>query len=260
MNIRKSVLSGYWFPKNKSELDSSLEVFMKNNKNNFINKKIKAMIVPHAGYKYCGDILGSAYNQLNFSYENVFIFGTAHRNSYEGVSIPDFSHYQIPFGNIKINSISNELLKEKYFKSLNDAHISEHSIEIQLPFLKKIYDDNDFNLSITPLLFGRVNPNEIAECLVNYINENSLIIVSADLSHFLNDEKARNIDRETINKIISLKTINRENATCNPYGINTIIEVAKIKNWETDLLKYSNSSEVTNDYSRVVGYSSIIFY
>ncbi|MFW6024810.1 MAG: AmmeMemoRadiSam system protein B [Candidatus Woesearchaeota archaeon] len=260
MNIRKSTLAGYWYPSDKKSLKRKIKSFLDEDMVKS-DRELKALIVPHAGYKYSGAVAGVGYSYLKKCYKKVFIFGTSHNKSYSGMSIPSFSHYRTPLGDVPLNEESKVMQNNhELIKSLNEAHISEHSIEIQLPFLTYIFNKFDCDFSIIPLLFGLVNPEISSKIINNYILNDSLIIVSADLSHFLSNSDATKKDKSTINSILNLKEVIKENSTCNPYGVNTVINIAKKNGWEPKLLEYKNSSDFTNDYSRVVGYASIGFF
>ncbi len=258
-NVRKSVLAGYWYPKEEKDLKNLIDSFLIDSMND--KRDLKALVVPHAGYKYSGSVAGEGFSRINKCYNKVFVLGSSHKKAFDGLSVPDYSYYETPLGKIALDDLCYQIKEEnKIVKTINQAHLSEHSIEIQLPFIIRLFERNNCDSKIVPLLFGRVNTDISSKIIQNYLDDNSLLIVSADLSHFLTDDEARKIDNKTIESILSLNEINRENSTCNPYGINTLIKIANNLNWKPELIKYQNSSKITNDESRVVGYTSIAFY
>jgi len=258
--IREPIVAGTWYPGNKEELKSSVNKYYKNSEKLNISN-IKALIVPHAGYAYSGQVAANGFNQLNKDYKKVFIIATNHaQGAYvNGISIPDVTHYKTPLGQLKISEIASELLKQDLFVNVPQAHTT-HVIEIELPFLQQKLKD----FEIIPLVTGSLNLEQIkqaADILSKYIDEDSLIVVSSDLSHYHPYEDAVKLDTVCIKNIESMNF--EESAKCEACGIYAILilmDIAKRNEWNARIIDYKNSGDVSGDKSRVVGYSSIVFY
>jgi len=253
--IRKAVFSGGWYNSNEQELTEEIEIYLK--KADKIYDNVKAILVPHAGYMFSGQVAAYSFKQISSNIKKVFIIGTSHRYYLQGICVGDYDELETPLGNIRVSPIVKELLKEKHFSFIPEADNNEHSIEIELPFLKYIL--NDFE--IIPMLAGAINPTEFAEVLEKYLDKDSIIVISADLSHFHTYDEAKKLDMFTLNAIKSLETEKISEAEIDsPYAVAGILELSKKRKWKPELLLYKNSGDVTGDYSRVVGYASVIFY
>jgi AmmeMemoRadiSam system protein B len=176
---------------------------------------------------------------------------------FSGIALTNFELWQTPLGNIPSSSLYEKLDDKINFKLLNEAHAFEHSIEVQLPFLQTVLKD----FRITPLLTGRVDRHkEIAVKLKEYINDNTLLIVSSDLSHYRPYKEAKRCDSETVKQILSLDANIDQEQACGDDGIKILIELAKMLKWKVKLLDYRNSGDTAGDKSQVVGYAAIVFY
>ncbi|RKX57842.1 MAG: hypothetical protein DRP29_07725 [Thermodesulfobacteriota bacterium] len=258
--VREPVVAGTWYPGNKEELKSTVNKYYENSERLNISS-IKALIVPHAGYVYSGQVAANGFNQLNKNYKKVFIIATNHaQGAYvNGISIPNATHYKTPLGEVKVSEIAPELLKQELFVNVPQAHTT-HVIEIELPFLQQKLRD----FEIIPLVTGSLNLEQIkqaADALSKYIDEDSLIVISSDLSHYHPYEDAVKLDTTCIKNIESM---NFEESTkceaCGIYAILILMDIAKRNEWKAKIIDYKNSGDVTGDKSRVVGYSSIVFY
>lgn len=255
--VRESAVAGTWYPSSKDNLNEAIDIFLNKAKTLEIDGKIKALIVPHAGYAYSGLIAAYGFKQLKESYETIIVLGTPHHYPLQGVSIADVTHYKTPLGEIKLSEKVKQLKKEKIINSIQAVHEKEHSIEIELPFLQKILGQ----FELIPIVVGNVNPEELAEILIKYIDDKTLIVVSSDFSHYHPYEEAVALDTTCINFIHKIDIDNA--ASCEACGlmpILTLMHIAKKLNWQNDVVIYANSGDITNDKTRVVGYSSIIFY
>jgi len=258
--VRESVIAGSWYPGDKEVLREMLDGFLSRAKREELG--IRALISPHAGYAYSGRAAGFSYKQLESEkFKKVIILAPSHQYPLQRASIADYTHYRTPLGEVKISSIAKEMIdKSKLISSIEAAHSEEHSLEIQLPFLQRVLPD----FELIPIVLGRMSRDEIeelAEFLSGYVDEDTLLVASTDLSHFHPYDQANAMDKECIDSIISLDF---EKATkcemCGHYPVLVTMHLAKSKNWKTRLLKYENSGDVTGDRSSVVGYAAIAFY
>jgi len=256
-NIFYSQVSGSFYPGTEKGIIKDLDTFFKEADINYSGEEIKAIIVPHAGYKYSGltAMIGYkklCYNLLLSTKKNykVIVIAPAHQVYFKGISTLSSSFYSIPTGNIKIERSSLDEYNN------NSAFIGEHAIEVQLPFIQYIFSKANKNFSIIPILVGDANISIAVKAIEKEIDENTIIIVSSDLSHFLTDSKAREVDKTSINNILSGK---KEIDACGVKGIMILNEISKDIKWKSEFLNYSNSGDVTRDQKSVVGYSSFSY-
>lgn len=258
--IKKSVVSGQFYPSEKDTLEHMIHSYFKSVNEEKISKEIYGLISPHAGYIFSGKVAAFGYKELiDRNYETVFILGPSHYSLFNGAAILNATAYETPLGKVKISKKAREMLKnEQEIFAINDAaFLREHSIEVQIPFLQIALK----NFTIVPILVSNVNPKKLADSLMKYIDEKSLIIVSSDLSHYYTYEKAVELDKKCIDAIINLNFSEIDKCeACGKIPIMTLVHIAKEKNWNVMLLNYNNSGDTYGDKSRVVGYVSIIFY
>lgn len=246
--IRSGVYAGSFYPKSEKELSKMIKGFLvKAKSQKKLKGKLRALIVPHAGYIYSGSVAANAYSFLEKEKsKNIILFGPTHHAYFEGIF--SFSGYWItPLGKIKVTSADLPILK-------ND---NEHSLEVQLPFLQTVLE----NFSFTPIIYGEIQPEELADIINSEMKKESVLIASSDLSHYLSYELAKKIDKETINAVLELnleKFIDVGDA-CGKIGISALIILAKKNKWKAHLLMYKNSGDTAGDKKGVVGYAAIAF-
>ena len=255
-NVREAMFSGSWYPADREILAKLIDKYEIGNKS---ISNIRALIVPHAAYIYSGDIAGKGYSLIDDHYKRVFLLATNHAEVYyKGWSVGLYDYYETPLGKVKVSSIAKELIKNPLFQNIPKAH-STHIIELQLPFLQRKIK----NFEIIPLISGYLDDkmiNETAEILEKYIDNNTLIVVSSDLSHYHNYEDAQRKDKRCI-KAIENKDYEeiKKCEACGIYAILTLERIAIDKGWNVKVLAYKNSGDVNKQYSSVVGYSAIVF-
>ena len=254
--VKEPSVANIFYTGNKEELLKQINSF---NKNKTYEYQTRAVIVPHAGYMYSGELAYRALNQLNKNLKNLFIFAPAHRVSFEGVALSGFDEWKTPLGNVSINQeINRELIEKFNLKIFDEGYADEHSIEIQVPLIQAIFDD----VQIMPILIGHENPNIISN-IINYFwqNEENGFIISSDLSHFLTDDKAKKLDNKTA---LMIETGAIEgfsyNQACGAVGIYGLCEFINKMDYSLIRVDMYNSSLATNDKSRVVGYGAWIVY
>lgn len=253
--IRKPYCAGSWYSSSASELHNELQKYL-DSTGKAGNKAVKAIIVPHAGYKYSGQVAAYAFRSVPENIKEIIILGTAHHHYLKGVAATDYDYFETPLGKIPVSKRNKNFIKENNISVIPEADINEHSIEIELPFLQCVL--NDF--TIIPLYVGKTDFKEFSSVLEKYITDETIIVVSVDLSHFHNYEKAASLDKYTTSAIEELNSEKIKDAEIDsPYAVMALLELAKKLGWKPELLKYANSGDVTGDKSRVVGYSSFIF-
>ncbi|MBN2617639.1 MAG: AmmeMemoRadiSam system protein B [Spirochaetales bacterium] len=222
------------------------------------NQNLIGYILPHAGWIYSGSVaLKGLSNKPDINIENIYILGPSHRVPFPGVAVTDYKSYKTLNGEFHINSkINSDLLKIKGVCVNNKAHDLEHSLEVQLEFLYYLYP----HAQIIPLVVGFNSENILVE-IFKYIlsTSNSLIIISSDLSHYLEYNTATTLDKYTIEEIINNRQISSSTA-CGSNIINGFTLFNNRSEYVLKLFEYKNSGDTSGDKSRVVGYSAIGIY
>ncbi len=260
-NIREPAVAGQFYPAKADILQKEINGYL--NKVKMVeNSGIKALISPHAGYSFSGLVAASGYkNLVNQKINRVIILGNSHQHYFSGVAIDDHDYWQTPLGKVNIDRELAKKLTEisPLIKFNSTPHDLEHSLEVQVPFLQTVIE-NDF--TIVPILFGNTSQTEsklLAQALKDNLDPGDLIIVSTDLSHYLPTEQAEKIDQETLESILSKDMPEGDNKLCGSDAVKTVLFLAQELNWSAELLKYSHSGQVIGDNQKVVGYGSILF-
>ncbi|MFZ2456898.1 MAG: AmmeMemoRadiSam system protein B [Candidatus Altiarchaeia archaeon] len=261
-SVRESVIAGSWYPGKKEDLAKLIDSFLGNADNAGLGD-VKALIAPHAGYAYSGQVAAHAYKQIaGKEYKKVMILAPSHHVGFRGASIPDYTYFETPLGEIKVSSAAGSLKKEsKLIQSIDLIEEKEHSLEIQLPFLQKVLGSG---FELIPMVVGDLSEKDrtdLAELLTKHLDDETLLVVSTDLSHYYPYDTAALMDTECTDAITDLDIEAAEG--CEMCGMNPVLvllEIAKKLNWNAHLLKYANSGDATGDTSGVVGYAAIAFY
>jgi MEMO1 family protein len=220
----------------------------------------KALIVPHAGYIYSGAIAASAYATLRSIASNirrVILLGPAHRVLVQGLALPEVDAFETPLGSIRLDTVAMEAIKSLPQVVISgQAHAREHSLEVQLPFLQCMLQD----FTLLPLLVGHALNKAVAEVLdVLWYGDETLIVVSSDLSHYLPYALAQQVDSETIESILALRTQIDPERACGSIPVDGLIIAAQKHNLSPHLLDLRNSGDTAGSRDQVVGYAAIAF-
>jgi len=258
--VRKPAVAGLFYPSEPAELREAIKVYLKMAKGS--GPVPKAVIVPHAGYIYSGPIAASAYvlvRQGKNIIHRVVLMGAAHRLGFSGLAAPTFQVFQTPLGAVPIDLPSIQKISEfPQVQILDEAHEQEHSLEVQLPFLQIVL--NDFQ--IIPLVVGDCSPDEVADVLDHlWGKKETLIVVSSDLSHYLDDESAKRIDTETSKAIEKLHFEGIETSqACGAYPMKGLLAASKRHRMKAKALDVRNSGDTAGPPDRVVGYGAYAFW
>ena len=221
----------------------------------------KALIAPHAGYVYSGPVAASAYRLLAPARDQVtrvVLLGPTHRVAVRGVAVPAAPRFSTPLGTIELDVAAVESLRGMPQVVVSDeAHALEHSLEVHLPFLQKVLA----TFTLVPLAVGYASPEDVAVILEKlWGGPETLIVVSSDLSHYLSYTHAQQVDRETCDAILQLRSdIDHEHA-CGATPVSGLTLTARRKRLKPVLVDLRNSGDTAGDKSRVVGYASFAFY
>ena len=258
INIKTASVANIFYPAAADELANQIKEFADNNSNTY-KYNTRAIIVPHAALNYSGQLAFEGINQLDPNIKNIFIIAPSHYLKYIGIALLTYSHWETPFGTIEINQdISNELINKYNAQMLDEAYDKEHSIEVQLPLIQYIF----YDVKIIPILVSDENPQIISDIISEYYpNKENGFIISSDLSHFLPDKKACSIDNETARMIESGESYNlRLKQACGATGIKGLVAFANQNNYSLIRINLTNSSAVSGDKSKVVGYGAWFLY
>ncbi len=256
MKIKNASQAGVFYPAEKEEI---LNMFAKFDNQKTANYSSRILIVPHAGYIFSGELAFNCYKFLDKSVKNIFIISPAHYERIYGCVIPDYDEFQTPFGNIEINQdLKTEFLEFCDCSINNLAFEKEHSIEVQLPFIKYFLPE----AKIIPVLYGCENFKNLTESIKKfYADKENAFIISSDLSHFYPEKEAVKIDNYTARMIESgdIRNFEAEQA-CGAVGICGAVNFAVQNDYTFIRTELTTSAHTTGDTSRVVGYGGWFLY
>lgn len=279
-NIREAAVAGRFYPGTETELRKNINSLLSKAILETLPDRPIALISPHAGYQYSGEVAAYGYNAIKgHNYKRVVILAPTHQFSRNvaGASILDVEYYRTPLGLVKldIGVCNNLLMNPPYIGTFKKAHNREHSLETQLPFLQVVLKD----IEIVPILIGRLN-SEVADFLAEkikpFIDKDTLIIASCDFTHygygysyvpFKKDVEAnvRKLDYGAFERIMALDFdgfLRYKKATrINACGFGPVALLIKLLPDEAKgkILKYDTSGNITGDFNSSVSYASIVF-
>lgn len=275
---REAAFAGKFYPESKYELSKELfSLFNGAKKQNESAGRLRALIVPHAGYIFSGKVAASAYKQIpeNIAFKHIFVIASSHRFHFHGAAVFR-ENYETPLGEIHVDSeIAEQLLSASPLFLLNDeAHREEHSLEVQLPFLQHVLGTN-FNL--VPIIMGTGSSEEckkIAKALEPWFTPENLFVISSDFSHYPGYDDACQVDFLTAEAICknqpdellrvleenkALRIKNLATSLCGWTSVLTLLWLTTGKPLIYKKVEYQNSgdSKFFGDHNRVVGYWGI---
>ncbi len=254
--VRPAAVAGMFYPSEADQLQHMLNQMLENVPHD--GTAPKAIIVPHAGYVYSGQTAADVYARLKSSRQTitrVVLLGPAHRVGFHGIAAPTCGYFSTPLGEITLDQeLLTKALNIEGIIPLDEAHKQEHSLEVQLPFLQTVLDE----FTLAPFVVGDA-PAELTARLLETLwgGDETLIVISSDLSHFLDYRSACEKDSTTAANIESFQEdkIGPHDA-CGYAPIRGLLHVAKQKNMKIERISICNSGDTAGDKSRVVGYVS----
>ena len=270
--IREPALAGSWYPGDPEILSRDVKRYLENAKKEKVDGEIVALVSPHAGYMYSGQVAAYAYKLIEGkSFDTVVVVGPSHRFPFKGASLWDRGGFRTPLGVVPVDDeLSKKLMeKRKEIRFIPEAHNQENSLELQIPFLQTVLK----SFKLVPIAMEPDWSWETCQYLASAIAETVrgkkvLLVASTDLSHYYTYNIAIELDRIFLNHIerFDIEGLNRDlksNRTeaCGGGPVVTIMLAAKTLGAnQGKVLKYLNSGDVTGDRSRVVGYAAGVFY
>ena len=256
--VKAPSLAGTFYTANKEDLADQMEYFAAESKN-YYNTPTRAVIVPHAGLVFSGRLAYEGINQLDKNIKNIFIIAPSHKVAFDGIAVSSYNALKTPIGQSYIHHDLTQEIINKFGAKVNDETFeSEHSLEVELPIIQSLFK----HATIVPIMVGKDSPAVIDQIISEYYrDEKNGFIISSDLSHFLTDEEAKKLDSETAQMIETgdIRQFRYEQA-CGAIGIAGLVSFANKNNYSLIRIDMTNSSEASEDTSRVVGYGSWFLY
>jgi AmmeMemoRadiSam system protein B len=256
VKVRKPAVAGSFYPKDPETLKSLVDKLLEKN----TKEEPVGVISPHAGYVYSGKVAGKVLGLLDGKELKVLLVGPSHFVDFEGISFGDYQFFETPLGKVKVDRERIEEFLRLYqlpHALDNRPHMWEHSLEVQLPFLQRLSP----NLTIVPIVYGRIDPETLAEFMEFFLEDDTHFVVSSDLSHYYPEETARWIDEHCHRGIVegdreSLKTCE----ACGKVGILASLIIAQRRKLKPKLIAYDTSASAFGDKKAVVGYGGYAFF
>ncbi len=260
--LRRAAVAGTFYPGDESQLRADVRARLASATRLTPTDTLepKAIIAPHAGYVYSGDVAATAYARvarLRGKVTRVVLLGPCHRVAARGLALPGVEQFETPLGPIAVDADAAASLRSlPQVAESAAAHAQEHSLEVHLPFLQEALGE----FTLVPLAVGDATPQEVAQVLDHlWGGPETLIVVSSDLSHYLPYQTAQRTDSETVRTMLALDPHIDHHHACGATPVNALLLVARRRGLTPTLLDVRNSGDTAGDRSRVVGYASLAF-
>jgi AmmeMemoRadiSam system protein B len=261
MRTRPPAFAGMFYPDKPQELASAVKTYVAAASPPATPTPPKAVVAPHAGYIYSGPIAGTAYAALaarGGHVERVVLLGPSHRVAFTGVATSGAGLFETPMGPVAVDRDAvASLVASGLAREVERAHENEHSLEVQLPFLKQLFPA----ARVVPLLAGDDDWNAAKRVLADlWGGDETVIVVSSDLSHYHDHTTAKTIDAGTARAMESLAVGNVDHQqACGATGVNALLALAAEKGFACTTLDLRNSGDTAGPKNRVVGYGAFAF-
>lgn len=265
MAKRPPCVAGRFYPGDAASLKKTIDSFLVPG---MIAGPAVSIIAPHAGYIYSGAVAGAVYSAVKIP-DTVVLIGPNHTGLGEQVSVMDSGVWEIPTGTVEVNAeISDLILESDLFTADKAAHMMEHSLEVQLPFIKA----RNAKTTIVPITVMHADSSlcaALGEALADAIKKYEkpvLIIVSSDMNHYESDSRTREKDKIALERVLKLDadgllrvTRNKDITMCGVIPASIAINASRLLGAkEATLVKYATSGETSGDFQQVVGYAGVV--
>jgi hypothetical protein len=263
--VRPAVWAGKFYPESATELRQTLQRLMDQAARTPCalpaQGRLKALIVPHAGYVYSGWTAAHAHRVLaGLVIDKVILMGPDHRVGFANGAVSDALAFATPLGQIPLHTDARQLRQNAtLFRPVAASDQQEHSLEVVLPFLQA--DLGRFQL--VPIVLGACDPRQIASTLVPLVDAHTLVVASTDLSHYLPYDQAVAKDQQTLKAVLDLDDqplLSDDQRMCGRFPVAVLLQLARRFQWRPVLLHYANSGDTAGDRNAVVGYAAVAFY
>jgi hypothetical protein len=255
---RQPAVAGTFYPADPTQLHQMLGRYLIDAE---IDCKVpKAIIVPHAGYIYSGPIAASAYARLKQGRNlitKVVLIGPSHHVAFRGFAVSKAETFTTPLGDISVDQEAVKLIAQFPFVDyIEQAHSYEHSLEVHLPFLQETL--NAFK--IVPIVAGDASPEQVALVIDTlWGGEETLIVISSDLSHYHDYAMAKMLDKLTSERIENKQyELLGSDSACGKVPVSGLLKVARERSLSINTIDLRNSGDTAGDKSRVVGYGAYV--
>ena len=264
MSMRETAVAGQFYPASAGEIEgmiahynSILDEHVDMSK--LLAMKTQAVIVPHAGYVYSGFTANVVLRILGAQKpRRVVVIGPSHRIYLEGVSVADYDSYDTPFGPLPVDRELVKRLEREYGVSFHPEAHAEHSTEVQMPFIKYYMPD----VSVVELVYGKEDPTHLSGIIDMLLDDpHTAVVISTDLSHYYDIEKAKRLDSICLDAIAKLDPteLHQGCEACGKIGVEAMLLSARERGLKPHILDYRTSADASGDKSQVVGYASVAF-
>jgi hypothetical protein len=263
MGTRPAAVAGSFYPGEAKRLTAAVDGYLADARPSRVGSPAipKAVIAPHAGYQYSGPIAGSAYGSLVAhakGIERVVLLGPSHRVPFAGVAASHAAAFDTPLGAVPVDRDAIEaLLNDGLIRHNDAAHAREHSLEVHLPFVQRVFP----GACVVPLLAGDHDFTGVAAVLARlWGGPETIIVVSSDLSHYHDYDTACRLDRKTADAIEARRagSVDSEQA-CGATPVNALLQIAAEKGLDAATLDMRNSGDTAGPRDEVVGYGAFVF-
>lgn len=256
--IRRPAVAGTFYPGDPRQLASDVDELLDDV--GHLEPRLghpKALIVPHAGYIYSGPVAAAAYDELAPArgiVKRVVLLGPVHRVPVRGLALPASDGFETPLGRVPVDAGARAAIAGlRQVVTSDPAHAMEHSLEVQVPFLQKMLGE----FALVPLAVGAAGVGEVAETIERlWGGEETIIVISTDLSHYHPYDEARAIDGRTLARIAAYATDLDHEEACGATPLNGMLHLARAKGLSIRQLAANNSGDTAGGKGRVVGYSA----
>ena len=260
--VRPAAVAGLFYPAQPGELRTELATLFKWGEQPEGAAVPKAIIAPHAGYLYSGSVAASVYARLRAArgrIQRVVLLAPAHRAYVRGMALPEATAFMTPLGEVPLDLDAMVYLRSRLpLNDLRGAHAGEHAIEVHLPFL---IETLGAGFKLVPLLVGEANIAQTVEVLEDlWGGDETLIVISTDLSHYHPYREAMQIDNGTIDAVLGLRTDLTHEQACGATPMAGLLALARRRGMRIELVDRCNSGDTAGDRERVVGYASFALY
>jgi AmmeMemoRadiSam system protein B len=235
-------------------------------------RNVIGLVCPHAGYMFSGPVAAHAYYRLALDGKPdiAVVFGPNHTGYGSALAVMNEGSWRTPLGDVKIDGeTANKIVKESRIVDVDDsAHSSEHSIEVQLPFLQYLYGSEFKIVPICFLMQDLQSAKEVGKAVAKVLaGKNAVVIASSDMTHYEPQERASKKDKQALEAVEAMdedrfySVVESQRISACGYGpIVALISAAKgLGAKEAKLLSYKTSGDITGDHSSVVGYAAVCF-
>jgi hypothetical protein len=255
--VRSAAVAGTFYPGSRLQLEALVDRLLASALRR--EGRPKVLVAPHAGYPYSGPIAASAYAQLRDPLPTrVVLLGPAHHEAVGGLALPGAAAFTTPLGEVPLDRAGMEAVADcPGVVVAPSAHLLEHSLEVQLPFLQRVLG----GFTLVPLAVGQARVEDVVRVLeLLWGGEETLVVISTDLSHYLPYAAARAADEATARMILACDGGFAPSRACGAEGLRGLLQLARRRDLRVAQLDLRNSGDTAGDSARVVGYGAFAFY